>query len=182
MKKLRIPLPTVICTILLFFTAESVWLANIFFALMIHEAGHLLVMALFGIKIECITLLPVGIDIKRRERAIAYPAELLLALAGPLANISIYFAAARTDFGYTNLLYGLLNLLPVRGLDGGYGLEAALLCFFEPVRAYKLTIFFSCFFLTALWLAGCYIMLMLNGNITVFMLSVFLFISTIIKK
>lgn len=182
MPKIKIPIVTVICLLGLIFIEPTVYLGLIFLSISLHEAGHLCVMAIFGIGIESVTLLPVGIDIKRRYKCIPYKKDIILALAGIAVNISIFFIFKKYEFfAYTNLLYALINLIPIKGLDGGYALEAFLLSVCEYERAERILWVISFIFLIFLWMMGVYILFILNGNISIFALSVFLFISTIMK-
>ena len=182
MPKIKIPIVTVICLAGLILIEPTVYLGLIFLSILLHEAGHLCVMAIFGIGIESVTLLPVGIDIKRRQKYISYPKELILALAGIAVNLSVFFIFRKYEFfAYTNLLYALINLIPIKGLDGGNALEAFLLSVCEYERAERTARAVSFVFLVFLWMLGVYILFVLNGNISIFALSVFLFISTIMK-
>ncbi len=139
-------------------------------------------MALFGIGIESVTLLPIGIDIKRRQKYISYPKEVLLALAGIAVNLLVFFIFGKYEFfAYTNLLYALINFIPIKGLDGGCALEAFLLSVCEYDRAEGILKAVSVIFLFILWIIGVYIFFVLNGNISIFALSVFLFLSTNMK-
>lgn len=180
--KIKIPIITVICLIGLIFIEPTVYLGLIFLSVLLHEAGHLFVMALFGIGIERITVLPIGIDIKKRQKYISYPKEIILALAGIAVNLLVFFIFKKYEFfAYTNLLYALINLIPVKGLDGAYALEAFLLSFFECDTVDKILKTLSFIFLIILWMLGVYILFVLNGNISIFALSVFLLFSTVSK-
>ncbi len=180
--KIKIPAVTIICLIGLIFIEPTVYLGLIFLSILLHEAGHLWVMALFGIGIESVTLLPIGIDIKRRQKYISYTKEIVLALAGIAVNMLAFFIFKKYEFfAYTNLLYALINLIPTKGLDGGNALEAFLLSYFDMERADRVLKTVSFVFVILLWMLGIYILFILNGNISIFALSVFLFISTIMK-
>ena len=182
MPKIKIPLVTIICLIGLIFIEPTVYLGLIFLSILLHEAGHLLVMALFGIAIERITVLPIGIDIKRRHKCISYEKDIILALAGIAVNLSVFFIFKKYGFfAYTNLLYALINLIPIKGLDGGNALEAFLLSVCEYDRVERVLNAVSFIFLILLWMLGIYILFILNGNISIFALSVFLFLSTNMK-
>lgn len=182
MTKIKVPIVTVICLIGLIFIEPTVYLGLIFLSILLHEAGHLLVMALLGISIERVTLLPIGIDIKRHQKYISYPKEMILALAGIAVNLLVFIIFRKYEFfAYTNLLYALINLIPIKGLDGGCALEAFLLsvCDYDTADRILKTITFI--FLWLLWMTGVYVLLVLNGNISIFALSVFLFVSVIMK-
>ncbi len=182
MTKVKIPIITVICFLGLIFIEPSVYLGLIFLSVLLHEAGHLLIMAVYGIGIESVTILPIGIDIKRQRKYISYQREIILALAGIAVNLLIFFIFRKYEFfAYTNLLYALVNLIPVKGLDGGNALEAFLLSVCDCRRAERILRIVSFIFLVILWMLGVYILFVLNGNISIFALSVFLFVSVIMK-
>ena len=181
--KIKIPAVTVICFIGLILIEPTVYLGLILMSVLLHEAGHLFVMCLFGVGIEGVTLLPIGIDIKRKQTYISYPKEIILALAGIFVNLVVFFIFKEHEFfAYTNLLYATINLIPVKGLDGGNALEALLLCRLSPCRTEAVLKAVSAVFCILLWMIGVYVLLILNGNISIFALAVFLFVSIIMKK
>lgn len=182
MSKVKIPTVTVISLIGLIFIEPTLYLGLIFLSVLLHEAGHLSVMLALGIEIEKITVLPIGIDIKRKRKYISYPKEIILALAGAAVNILVFFIFKKYEFfAYTNLLYALINLLPVKGLDGGNALGAFLCSMLDIDIAERVQKAVSFAFVILLWMLGIYILFLLNGNISIFALSVFLFISTNMK-
>ncbi len=182
MTKVKIPIITLICLTGLLLIEPTVYLGLIFLSILLHETGHLCVMAIFGIGIERVTLLPIGIDIKRQQKYISYTKEIILALAGIAVNLLVFFIFKKHEFfAYTNLLYALVNLIPIKGLDGYHALEAFLLSVLECDVADKIAKRISFIFLVILWMTGVYILLILNGNISIFALSVFLFVSINMK-
>lgn len=179
---IKLPPITVICFCALILLNPSRNLLLVFLSVIIHESGHLIAMLFMKTGIESITLLPVGIDIKRKANHLSYPYEIILCLSGAAANILICFIFwGNQFFAWTNLLYALINLLPVKGLDGGYALEAFLLCFFPIDKTEKTLKISSWVFGLLLWMTGIYILLILNGNISIFALSLFLLISVNMK-
>ncbi len=179
---IKLPPITVICLSVLILLSPLRNLLIVFFSIIIHEVGHLVTMVLMGSGIESITLLPVGIDIKRKEKYIPYPYEIILSLAGPVANVITFFVFGKYQFfAWTNLLYASINLLPVKGLDGGNALEAFLLLICPIDKAERIIKSVSCVFGILLWITGIYILLILNGNISIFALSLFLLISINMK-
>lgn len=96
-------------------------------ASLIHELGHVIVLILIDHKPKELIFEIVGIKLVQPNKTISYIKEILVLLAGPMANIimflllnyifsDIYFLNV---FSFTHLFIGLFNLLPIGGLDGG---------------------------------------------------------------
>jgi len=123
----------------------------IFSTVFLHELGHALAAKKYGIKTRDITLLPIG-GLARLERIPEKPKEeLVVALAGPLVNISlailtgIFITVPENaevlinelkqginsntffiNFFIVNLWLALFNLIPAFPMDGGRVLRALL--------------------------------------------------------
>lgn len=116
------------------FVGTAVWAAVIFFSVLIHEYGHALTALLFGQKAE-INLVGVGGVTKRDGPKLAGWKEFLIVMNGPLAGLILFFISynvmehlsgskvilffALQVAVQVNLIWTLLNLLPVLPLDGG---------------------------------------------------------------
>ena len=175
---IRIPATSIICLGALVMIEPTPYLAIMLLSVLCHEAGHLLAMGIMGIEIERITLLPVGVDIQRRNTLIPYWQEVVLSLAGPCVNIMLFVIFGHHPYiASVNILYAIFNLLPVRGLDGGNALYSALCCHMTPDVAEGICRVVSLVCGALLWMAGIYVMLCLGGNISIFALAVFLFLS-----
>lgn len=90
-----------------------------------HECGHLLAFSILGLPAP--RLVPVARGVRFvAPCTLSYREEMLIALAGPVANIVSFlfgrvtgsFAPAFRTFGDINLLTGLCNLAPMSDLDG----------------------------------------------------------------
>lgn len=105
-------------------------LAYGFFAVILHEFAHLIVMMLLAMKAESIILHSCGIRICPKQTLCSYRQELIMLLAGPFANIAawaaILYFSGNNALAQAQLIPGILNLLPCRFLDGGAALCAAL--------------------------------------------------------
>lgn len=123
----------------------------------VHELGHLGVLALFGRKVKALRIGMFGAVLDVDCRSLSYGKELLAVLAGPAANLLC--AAWITRYGSGNellagihLILGGFNLLPIRPLDGGRGLELLLTWLLGPFAGEVLIRWISA--ATAVLLAG----------------------------
>ena len=95
----------------------------------LHECGHIAAYAYLWHRLPLLELSPFGICLRLRGQPMTARQELLLAAAGPLANllacaaVLLFMRGAGYSYGgywfaCCNLLVGGSNLLPLPGLDG----------------------------------------------------------------
>lgn len=128
----------------------AIFLLGSLLSVLLHEMGHALTAARFGVRTMEIVMFPIG-GLSRMERPLRPTAELWVSLAGPLVNlifaglILAYMVAshqtARVSMAdilrpsdksvlalllYGNVLLAVFNLLPAFPMDGGRMLRALL--------------------------------------------------------
>jgi Zn-dependent protease/CBS domain-containing protein len=133
----------------------AVFLLGLFASVLLHEIGHAVVGARFGVKTTEIIMFPIG-GLSRMERMLRPTEELWVSLAGPLVNLLISGAIfgymflqhqfvpikmadllqptdanALARLAYGNLVLAAFNLLPAFPMDGGRALRA-LLSYLRP--------------------------------------------------
>ncbi len=84
----------------------------------VHECGHLLGMALCGIKPDRISLSGCGVIIDTHQWSSRCKGSII-ALMGPAANLLPALILPRGTFKIAMLINGLFNLMPINGTDGG---------------------------------------------------------------
>ena len=88
---------------------------------LLHEAGHLLCVLLFGGRVESVLLTPFGLRMFTRGD-ISRAGEAAALFMGPLVNLFaawLFWKGGHTGAAAENLVLGVYNLLPAKGLDGG---------------------------------------------------------------
>lgn len=130
-------------------------------ALAIHEAGHLLALALARVGVRRITLAAGGAKIQ--TAAMTYRQEWICAAAGPAASILFAGLLLRLcpTFSLISLGLAAINLLPLYPMDGGRALRAILLRRLPPEQVnaiLRLCVWVTCsaLMLGACWLTGQY--------------------------
>lgn len=106
---------------------------------LLHEAGHLICIMLSGGRVREISTNITGIRIGKYDTGMSYGAECITALAGPFVNLLFVVIFTLTGKGNSefklmsdiNCGLFLINMLPVRTLDGGRFLNNLLLSKFE---------------------------------------------------
>lgn len=104
---------------------------------LIHEAGHIFFLKLYKIKKPELILGLLGAELRADLSRLSYREEIAVYLGGAGANLAvcaacigalhIRFSDEVFFFFFSNFFYALLNLMPVKTLDGGRALECAVL-------------------------------------------------------
>lgn len=172
-------------------SVDAVFLMIVLCGALLHEYAHITVMKMLGAEIIKISLYPFGADIKADMSSLSYRAEVAVYLAGPVISLlaclislfmyryaGMYLAA----FSASNFLFFFVNILPVKGLDGGRALEAVLcekygISYADRIYGVISTVFFGvlCFLaLTMFFLSG--------YNLSLIFITAYLFVSEYVRQ
>lgn len=98
-------------------------------ASLVHEGGHVAAMVAMGVPPRTCTLSAFGMRIELGCPLVGYERNLLVALAGPVANglaAALLLALGCSSAAAVHLTLAVLNLLPAAALDGGEILRCGL--------------------------------------------------------
>lgn len=184
---IRISLPAALMIgafILLYPTVETL---AVILAVALHEIGHLILLLALGEQVDGMRVTPFGLTIHRRVRICPPTTDLWVHLAGPAANLILFLLLYPipnpffSHFAETNLFFGLLNLLPISSLDGGQALAVLLSLFLSEQAADRVAKRMSFGVLILLWLTAIYLILFLQGGISLLFFCIWLFASVFLK-
>ena len=150
-------------------------------AILLHECGHLLVARFFRVKISGFSVDSLGARLTLMGSALSYPTELIICAAGPLANLlSLPLARLLGEengsfFLSVSMALALLNLLPIKGFDGGRIFYCLTVFFIDPTRAEQICALLSFFSLFILWCISVYLMIKTGADFSLFLFSVSIF-------
>ena len=156
----------------------------------IHELGHLLCMLYFGEKPSCVRVAPFGFCITRAPKG-GYRQEILIALAGPAANLLaalLLFITAKVCKTsclnraiLVNLSLAAFNLIPIEPLDCGRAVFCRLCCRTDSARAERIVFLVGVFFLIPLTVVGVLVLIKSRYNVTLLLAGAYL-AYTLLKK
>lgn len=178
-----------VITVMLFFDRTTLFLPCAI-AILLHELGHLFAMWLCECAPREIKLIPASVQIIRGFSSKPY-GESIIALFGPIVNLVIFVVFLVNylyfkdewviKFGLINLIIGIFNLLPVKGLDGGtvlYNIVSEKKGLLTAERLLNIITFVSSL---TLFIFGIFTIINGKVNITVFIMAIYLLLSVVIK-
>jgi Zn-dependent protease/CBS domain-containing protein len=167
----------------------------LFACVLVHELSHSLVGQRFGVKVESITLLPIGGVASMEEMPKKPHEELITAIVGPLTSLALAAVFAAIVYAsegasgltrpadplggsllkalmWTNLVIAGFNLLPGFPMDGGRVLRAILAHYMGQVQATQIAATLGQAVAVLMGLGG----LLLLHNIWLVVIAVFIYI------
>lgn len=191
-KKIKISIFTPIVIAAILYSDFSFFTLEVFFAAIIHEAGHLTAMKLFGVNIHSVTVLPYGVVISSDSYLLPYKKEAVTALAGIVFNIITGITALiirhftgdiyTLFFAVCSFFLAFVNLIPIQTLDGARALEAVIAqyCDLEKKEKIMENVYYSAFIVIVL--ASLYMLEATDGNFSLIILLCCFFISVYAGK
>ena len=160
------------------------------FAIFMHEVGHLFCMWITDSAPKGIRLIPASVQI-RSSFSGGYKKDIAVALCGPAVNFLffgvLYFNYAAFGnktvliFSLLNLIIGVFNMMPVIGLDGGTVLYSLLAKNLDLNRACLIMRLITFLIAAAIFVFGLIMALKGKLNISVFIIAIYLFITSVMK-
>jgi len=150
-------------------------------AALIHEMAHFLAIKCCHAKMEKISLMAYGADISINSSEFSYKQSIFVSLAGVFVNaiaicMSIpYFPNEKwVFFALSNLCLFVLNILPIKGLDGGEALYS-LICLKSTLeRADKIIKITTRILILPLICLGLYVIILSGWNLSMLLVGLYL--------
>ncbi len=148
----------------------------------LHELTHIFFLFLYGVKKAELHFSPGGIKMTCDEMGrLDYKKTVICSLSAPAVNIltgavflffwSKYPSELLLSVSYINLIIGMINLLPLSFLDGGRGLNALLMRYLCPEKAYRISDILSV--ITLIFLITVFLIFLLMKRFHLFLLVFF---------
>ena len=150
-------------------------------AILLHDCGHLLAARLCRVKASGFSVDSLGARLTLVGTTLSYPHELIISASGPLANL-LFLPLSRflreengSFFLSVSLALALLNLMPIKGFDGGRIFYCLAALFIDPTRAEQICALLSFFSLFILWCISVYLMIKMGADFSLFLFSASVF-------
>lgn len=150
-------------------------------SLLTHEAGHLLMARALSVPLSRVRIGVCGLNLRFDYSGTSVRREIAVCLAGPVLGASVSLIAARAGLG--NLPGGMyfilsgfvlagVNLLPVKGLDGGAAFAAMLDAVTLPDRSFRIAGAVSAIFTALFCSLTAYVGIRGGFNVSMLLLSI----------
>ena len=179
------------CATMFILAVRYPMIASVTAAVAIHETGHIIAAWIFGAEIHEIKAHLCGITIRYNDRGINSLSFIVISLAGSITGALAAYSVMLTPlkqyeggmlFAIVSLTLSAVNLLPVKGLDGGVVTEYLLERLYIPEKAERISCIISGIFAVLLWLTALRIQLRVGTNISLLALSVCILMRTLFRN
>ena len=158
---------------------------SVLICMAIHEMGHIMLFLAFKVKIKEISLGATGATITPATSLTSYKKEIAIAIGGPFLNLgtlalvypSIHIYEVRL-FGINeyiaifSLMFALINLMPIKDLDGGRIVRCAIAILFTDSAGDRVVNICTSVILIGIWMLSVYMMLKSRGGFAFFAFSI----------
>ena len=177
---------------ILSFSYDAVYLYIAILSAFLHELGHLIFMKHYGVEISKISIYPFGVNICTNPKALGYSQEAIISLSGTVTSLILFLVSSLLlrihtspllfAFSVSNFIFFTVNILPVKGLDGGNALLSLLLCKYDFTKAYGIYSVISTIAFAFLCLIAFYLIYVTRYNLSLLFICTYLFISEYIRQ
>ena len=140
-------------------------------AVLLHEAGHILAARLVKAPLTSLKCGIQGFSLSFDFSALSYGREFFILIAGSVSGLICAAAAYGFNrnfvyFSVVSAVMAIVNLLPIRGLDGGEALACILDYFLLPEQSYRIAKAVSWIASLAFWMCVVWIQLRVHANLS----------------
>ena len=175
-----------------FLFSHSYFALAAFLSVAIHESGHIIAAKILRINLTECKIDIYGAALSTASFDFSYGDEIFLCICGPATNfftavicIPIYHVV-NCDFLlyfiFSSFSLASLNLLPVKGFDGGRIFNSLLCLITDAYKAERVTLVVSFIIILLLWIVSVYLMLIARSNLSLFIFSISLFIKIFVRE
>lgn len=174
------------------FISHSYFAVCVLLAVVFHELGHILAANHLKINLSEFKIDIFGASLSPASNDFSYKDEIFLCICGPLSNFltSLLILPLWQILKHESLLYfvlasqtlALLNLLPIRGFDGGRIFYALLCLMTDTYVADRILYVISFICILTLWIISVYLLLIARSNLSLFVFSISLFFKIFVRE
>ena len=153
-------------------------------ACVLHEAGHIFMAKLCGVRIREICFNALGIHMLGDMATVSDLRRAAISLSGPLMNFLAFlcFLPLPKPYYALQLVLFVFHIVPALPLDGGTALNAALCSILPKTRADHICTALSVLFAFLLGTLGFWILLRTKGNFTLLCTAMYILFYVLMKR
>ena len=159
-------------------------------AVIFHETGHLLAMWALECNPKSVCLIPASVKITMPFSK-SFRNDIIIAVCGPAVNFLLFLvlyvnylsfgSEVSLYYGLVNLLIGIFNIMPVKGLDGGTILFTILAKRLDINKATLILRLITISVAVGILILAILVTVKVKFNPTLYIIGIYLLISAIIK-